>query len=128
MTRQHFSQGSSFEDTIGYSRAVRDGRWVFVSGTTGFNYSDMSISDDMAQQTDQAMRNIDQALRAVGSSMADVVRVTYIVPNRDDFEYSFPVLSTWLGDVRPAATMFVADLYDPRMKIEIEVTARTSKT
>ncbi|SOH92235.1 Enamine deaminase RidA, house cleaning of reactive enamine intermediates, YjgF/YER057c/UK114 family [Monaibacterium marinum] len=124
MTRQLFSQGSAFEDTIGYSRAVRDGRWVHVSGTTGFNYADMTISDDPAQQADQTFRNIDSALRAVGASISDIVRVTYIVPNRDDFEPCFPVLSSWLGDVRPAATMFMAGLYDPRMKIEIEVTAR----
>jgi len=126
MTRQLFSQGSSFEDTIGYSRAVRDGRWVFVSGTTGFDYSTMSISGDMAQQTDQAFRNINGALIAVGASIADIVRVTYIVPHRDLFEQAYPVLSSWLGDVRPAATMFGAELFDPRMLIEIEVTARVS--
>lgn len=126
MTRQLFSQGSEYENSIGYSRAVRDGRWVFVSGTTGFDYATMEISDDMAVQTDQAMRNINTALSAVGASMADVARVTYIVPNRDLFEQSHEVLHTWLGNVRPAATMFVAELLDPRMLIEIEVTARVA--
>ena len=127
MVRQLFSQGSAFEDTIGYSRAVRDGRWVFVAGTTGFDYTDMSISDDPAAQADQALRNIDSALRAVGASIGDVVRVTYILPDRADFEPCFPVLARWFGETRPAATMFLAGLYDPRMKIEIEVTARVAK-
>ncbi|WP_316014977.1 RidA family protein [Roseobacter sp. HKCCA0434] len=127
MTRQHVSQGSEFERTIGYSRAVRDGRWVFVSGTTGFDYEAMTIADDPAQQCEQTMRNIDAALRAVGAEMGDVVRVRYILPDREDFPACWPVLQHWLGDVSPAATMIEAGLYDPRMKVEIEVTARVRR-
>ncbi|RED12975.1 RidA family protein [Pontivivens insulae] len=123
MSRQFHSQGSEFEKTIGYSRAVRDGRWVMVAGTTGFDYATMSISEDPADQAEQTMRNIDEALRAVGASMRDVIRVTYILPDAADFEPCWPALRKWLGQAAPAATMMVAGLYDPRMKIEIEVTA-----
>lgn len=124
MTRRLISSGSEFEAQIGYSRAVVDGEWVFVSGTTGFDYATMTISDDVVAQCEQAMRNIDAALKEAGASMADVVRVTYILPRRDDFEPCWPVLKKYLGDVRPAATMIQAGLADPRILIEIEVTAR----
>ncbi len=124
MTRQRISSGSEFEAKIGYSRAVRDGDWVFVAGTTGFDYATMTISDDPAMQADQCLANIDAALRQAGATMADVVRIRYILPDADDFEPCWPVLAKWLGDVRPAATMIVAGLMDTRMKIEIEVTAR----
>ena len=124
MSRRLISSGSSFEEQIGYSRAVVDGEWVFVSGTTGFDYSTMTISSNILEQAEQCLKNIDAALREAGSSMADVVRVTYVVPNRGDFEQCWPVLRQYFGDVRPAATMISANLAEPRMKIEIEVTAR----
>jgi enamine deaminase RidA (YjgF/YER057c/UK114 family) len=124
MTRKLVSSGSRFEADIGYSRAVVDGDWVFVSGTTGFNYTTMRIPDDVVAQCEQAIRNIESALSEAGASMADIVRVRYILPNREDFEPCWPVLKKCLGDVRPAATMIQAGLSDPRMKIEIEVTAR----
>jgi enamine deaminase RidA (YjgF/YER057c/UK114 family) len=124
MARTLVSSGSSFEAEIGYSRAVVDGDWVFVSGTTGFNYATMTISDDVVAQCRQAMRNIASALSQADASFADIVRVRYILPRREDFEPCWPVLKQHLGDVRPAATMIQAGLSDPRMKIEIEVTAR----
>jgi len=124
MTRRLISSGSTFEAQIGYSRAVVDGEWIFVSGTTGFDYSTMTISDRVVEQAEQCLKNIDAALREAGSSLSDIVRVTYIVPNAGDFEPCWPVLRRYLGEVRPAATMISAGLADPRMKIEIEVTAR----
>lgn len=122
--RRLISSGSSFEREIGYSRAVVDGEWIFVSGTTGFEYATMTISDDVVQQAEQCMLNIEQALAGAGSVIADVVRVRYILPRVEDFEPCWPVLRRYFGDVRPAATMIAAGLSDPRMKIEIEVTAR----
>ncbi len=122
--RKLISSGSSFEASIGYSRAVVDGEWMFVSGTTGFNYADMTISDDVAEQADQTFRNIIAAMDQAGFSLADAVRVHYLLPSAADFENCWPVLKKYLGDVRPAATMFVAGLADPRMKIEIEITAK----
>lgn len=127
MTRKLISSGSTFERDIGYSRAVVEGRWVFVSGTTGFDYSTMVIADDVVAQADQCFRNIQLALADARCRLADVVRVRYILPERDDFPKCWPVLQRYLGDVRPAATMIVAGLSDPRMKIEIEVTARRQK-
>ena len=126
MPRQLISSGSTFEDQIGYSRAVVDGDWIFVSGTTGFDYRTMSISDDLLAQTEQCLQNIESALKQAGASLADVVRVTYLVPNAAEFAQCWPVLRKYFGDVRPAATMISAGLLDPRMKIEIEVTARKS--
>jgi enamine deaminase RidA (YjgF/YER057c/UK114 family) len=123
MTRRLISSGSTFEEQIGYSRAVVDGPWVFVSGTTGFDYATMRIADDVAEQAAQCFRNIERALTEAGASLADVVRVTYLVPNVADFPTCWPVLKQYLGDVRPAATMMSVGLADPRMKIEIEVTA-----
>lgn len=124
MTRRLISSGSSFERDIGYSRAVVDGDWVFVSGTTGFDYSTMTIPADLAGQTDQCLRNIEAALTEAGATLADVVRVTYLLPRAEDFPQCWPVLRQYFGDVRPAATMIQAGLADPRMRIEIEVTAR----
>ena len=123
MTRQLISSGSSFEAKIGYSRAVIAGDWVFVSGTTGFDYSTMSISESLVEQTEQCLKNIEAVLRQARSSLKDVVRVTYVLPNGGEFEQCWPVLRTYFGDVRPAAMMISAGLADPRMKIEIEVTA-----
>jgi enamine deaminase RidA (YjgF/YER057c/UK114 family) len=122
--RQLISSGSKFEAEIGYSRAVVDGDWCFVAGTTGFDYATMTISEDVSEQADQTFRNIDSALVKAGFTMADVVRVHYLLPDAKDFEPTWPTLRKWLGDIRPAATMFVAGLADPRMKIEIEVTAK----
>jgi enamine deaminase RidA (YjgF/YER057c/UK114 family) len=122
--RRLISSGSTFERDIGYSRAVVDGDWVFVSGTTGFDYASMTISDDVVEQAEQCMRNIGKALEETGSGWAGVVRVRYILPRAEDFEPCWPVLRRYLGEVRPAATMILAGLIDPRVKIEIEVTAR----
>jgi len=123
MTRQRISQGSPFEEAIGYSRAIVDGRWVFVAGTTGFDYDTMEISDDVASQAEQCLKNICWALGKAGSSIDDVVRVHYILPDVDNFEPCWPVLKKYFHKAKPAATMFQAGLADERMKIEIEVTA-----
>jgi len=123
MPRKLISSGSTCEAQIGYSRAVIAGDWVFVSGTTGFDYSTMSIADDVVAQTEQCLKNIEVALRQAGSSMRDVVRVTYVLPDGSEFEQCWPVLRKFFGDVRPAAMMISAGLADARMKIEIEVTA-----
>jgi enamine deaminase RidA (YjgF/YER057c/UK114 family) len=123
MSRKLISSGSTFEAQIAYSRAVVAGDWVFVSGTTGFDYSTMTIADDLLTQTEQCLRNIEAALRQAGASLKDVVRVTYVLPNGSEFEQCWPVLRKYFGDVRPAAMMISAGLADPRMKIEIEVTA-----
>jgi enamine deaminase RidA (YjgF/YER057c/UK114 family) len=124
MSRQLISSGSPFEHDIGYSRAVVDGDWVFVSGTTGFDYATMTISDDLVDQAEQCMKNIEAALRQAGAKFADVVRVNYVLPNAARFPDCWPVLRKYLGAVRPAAMMICAGLSDPRMQIEIEVTAR----
>jgi enamine deaminase RidA (YjgF/YER057c/UK114 family) len=123
MNRTLISSGSTFEDQIGYSRAVVAGNWVFVSGTTGFDYGTMTISDDVVVQAEQCLKNIASALEQAGSSLQDVVRVTYVLPQTADFESCWPVLRKYFGEVRPAAMMISAGLADPRMKIEIEVTA-----
>lgn len=127
MARQLISSGSPFEAQMGYSRAVVDGEWVFVSGTTGFDYQTMSISDSVVEQAEQCFRNIAAALRQAGMSLDDVVRVRYILPQVADFEPCWPVMRKYLGAARPAATMISAGLVDPRMKIEIEVTARSRR-
>ncbi len=124
MARRLISSGSTFEAEIGYSRAVVDGEWIFVSGTTGFDYSNMTISDDLLEQTEQCLKNIQSALQQAEADLSDVVRVTYIVPNAAEFEQCWPILRKYLGEIRPAATMISAGLSDPRMKIEIQVTAR----
>jgi enamine deaminase RidA (YjgF/YER057c/UK114 family) len=125
--RRLVSSGSSFEREMAYSRAVVDGDWVFVSGTTGFDYQTMTISDNVVEQAEQCFINIEKALADAGSRIADVVRVRYILPRVEDFEPCWPVLRRCLGDIRPAATMISAGLVDPRMKIEIEVTARIAR-
>jgi enamine deaminase RidA (YjgF/YER057c/UK114 family) len=122
--RTLISSGSVFEHNIGYSRAVVDGDWIFVSGTTGFDYETMTIPDDIAEQTEQCLRNIEHALSQAGASLADVVRVRYILPRAEDFPACWPALRHAFGEIRPAATMIAAGLADPRMKIEVEVTAR----
>ncbi len=124
MTRKLISSGSPFEADIGYSRAVVDGGWVFVAGTTGYDYTTMTISDDVAEQCAQTFRNIEAALSEAGASLSHTVRVHYILADRDDWPACWRVTRRYFGDVRPAATMFVAPLQDARMKIEIEITAR----
>ena len=123
MERKLISSGSTFEAQIGYSRAVVADKWVFVSGTTGYDYSTMTISSDISEQTEQCLKNIESALQQAGSSLKDVVRVKYILPNASEFESCWPVLRKYFGEIRLAATMIAAGLADPKMKIEIEVTA-----
>jgi len=124
VARQLISSGSTFEAEIGYSRAVVDGEWIFVSGTTGFDYQTMTIAEGVTEQTEQCLKNIQAALAQANSSLADVVRVTYMLPNAAEFQQCWPILRKYFGDVRPAATMISAGLADARMRIEIEVTAR----
>ena len=126
MTRRLISSGSTFEQEIGYSRAVVDGDWIFVSGTTGFDYATMTIADGIVEQTEQCLRNIAAALADAGATLDDVVRVTYIVPRAEEFKQCWPALRSAFGRIRPAATMIAAGLADARMRIEIEVTARRS--
>ena len=123
MTRRLISSGSTFEQEIGYSRAVVVGDWVFVSGTTGFDYATMTIADGLVEQTEQCLKNIAAALQQAGASLADVVRVNYVLPNGAEFSECWPVLRKYFGEVRPASMMISAGLADPRMRIEIEVTA-----
>ncbi|KAF2155456.1 endoribonuclease L-PSP [Myriangium duriaei CBS 260.36] len=124
MGRQLISSGSTFEQQIGYSRALVTGEWVFVSGCTGYDYTTGQISADVVEQADQCFKNIESALEEAGAAMGDIVRVKYLLPVREDFQKCWPVLRKWLGDVRPAATMMVVQLLEEAMKIEIEVTAR----
>ncbi|HZS84136.1 MAG TPA: RidA family protein [Stellaceae bacterium] len=124
MERRLISSGSSFERRFGYSRAVVDGDFVFVSGTTGFDYQAMTIADDPAAQTRQALANIEAALAEAGAALDDVVRVRYYVPERADWDAIAAVLGERLGAIRPAATAIFCGLVDQRMKIEIEATAR----
>jgi enamine deaminase RidA (YjgF/YER057c/UK114 family) len=121
--RRLISSGSPFERQIGFSRAVATGPWVFMSGTTGFDYKSMTISDNVVEQAEQCFRNVGSVLEQAGASFADVVRITYLVTRREDFEPIWPVLQRYLGEIRPACTVIVAGLLDPRMLIEIEVTA-----
>jgi len=128
MTRKLISSGSIYESKIAYSRAIVDGDYVFVSGTTGFDYHSMEISDSVVDQAEQCFKNIQSALLDAGSSLEQIVRIHYIYPNKNDFEPCWPVFQKYLGKVKPAATMFVAGLLDERMKLEIEVTASVVKS
>lgn len=123
MKRQLISSGSTFEEEIGYSRAVADGNWVFVSGTTGYDYSRMTISSTVEEQAEQCFVNIISALKQANAELSDVVRVLYILPDGKEFPKCWPVLKKYLGNIKPAATMISAGLADERMKIEIQVTA-----
>jgi len=128
VTRRWISSGSTFEAEIGFSRALVDGDWVFVSGTTGFDYTSMTLAEGVVEQTEQCLRNIESALAQAGASVKDIVRVRYILPDAADFPPCWPTLRKYFGDVRPAATMIAADLIEPRIRIEIEVTARRQTT
>ena len=127
MSRYLISSGSAFEKEIGYSRAVVDGDWIFVSGTTGFDYGTMLISDDISEQTEQCIKNIEYALGQASADIKDIVRIMYIVPQAEEFSKCWPVLRKYFGEIRPAATMISAGLADIRMKIEIQVTAIRKK-
>ena len=126
MKRKLISSGSTFEEKIGYSRAVVQGDWVFVSGTTGYDYDNMTISDDIIEQTEQCLINIKNTLEKADASLSDVVRVTYILTDANEFEKCWPVLKKYFGTIKPAATMISAGLADDKMKIEIQVTALKS--
>lgn len=126
MARKLISSGSTFEAEIGYSRAVVDGEWIFISGTTGFDYATMTIVEGVAGQAEQCLKNIGSVLEQAGAGFSDIVRVTYILPDATEFEACWPILRQYFGNVRPAATMISAGLADRRMRIEIEVTARKS--
>jgi enamine deaminase RidA (YjgF/YER057c/UK114 family) len=121
--RKLISSGSTFEKEVGYSRAVVAGEWVFVSGCTGFDYAKMSIPDDLLEQTEQCFKNIEAALKQADASLKDVVRVTYVLTEAAEFKRCWPILRKYFGEIRPASTMIAAGLADPRIKIEIEVTA-----
>ena len=123
MTRKRISQGSAFEKEYAYSRAVVADDWVFVAGTTGFDYKTMTIADDIVEQAEQCLRNIEAALKEAGASLRDVVRVNYILPDAAEFPKCAPLLRRYFGEARPAATMIKAGLLEARIKIEIEVTA-----
>jgi enamine deaminase RidA (YjgF/YER057c/UK114 family) len=127
MARKLISSGSTFENAAGYSRALVDGEWVFVSGTTGFDYGKMTISDDLVEQVHQTFRNITAALKQAGASLADAVRVVYIIPRAEDWPTIVPILGQYFRAIRPTNTAIVADLVDPRVRIEIEVTARKTR-
>jgi len=124
MARRLISSGSTFEQEIGYSRAVVDGDWIFVSGTTGFDYTTMTLREGVVAQCEQCLQNIAAALAQAGSGLQDVVRVHYILPDASEFEACWPVLRKYFGEIRPAATMICAGLIGPDIRIEIEVTAR----
>ena len=125
--RQRISSGSKFEEEIGYSRAVVIGDDIWVSGTTGYDYATMTISPDVVEQARQTIRNLAVALAEAGASLADVVRVRYLLPVAADFASCWPVLRAAFDAIRPAATMMQVGLADPAMKIEIEVTALRRK-
>lgn len=124
MPKHLISSGSAFEAIAGYSRAVVDGDWIHVAGTTGFDYSTMTIAEDLAAQTRQIFANIAAALKQADATLDDVVRVTYYLAEREYFEKAAPIFGEYFARARPAATAIVCGLVDARMKIEIEVTAR----
>ena len=127
MSKKLISTNSTFETEIGYSRAVVQDNWIFVSGTTGYNYDNMSIDEDIITQTEQCFINIKKTLEKADACLSDIVRITYILPNANDFKKCWPTLKKYLGNIKPAATMFSAGLADENMKIEIQVTALKTK-
>jgi len=123
MGRKRISTGSPFEAEIGYSRAVVVGNQCHVSGVTGYDYTTMRLPEDAAEQTRNCLSTIEQVLEEAGFAMQDIVRMRYIIPNRQDVPAITPVLGQAMADIRPAATMILADLMEPAMKVEIEATA-----
>lgn len=123
MTRRLISSGSDFEKTMGYSRAVVQGDWCFVSGTTGYDYPTMSMPEDPLEQARNCFKTIACVLDGAGFAMTDIVRVQYTITDAALADAILPALGETLGDIRPAATMVVAGLIRPEMKIEVEVTA-----
>ncbi|ODT76250.1 MAG: hypothetical protein ABS76_31655 [Pelagibacterium sp. SCN 64-44] len=121
---QRVSTGSPFEASFGYSRAVRHGDTVYVSGTTGYDYANMSMPEDVGAQATNALATIDKALREAGSSLADTVRVVYYVGDRADVDAVVKAVGPVFSDIRPAASMLIVSMIEPGMKIEIEITAR----
>jgi len=125
MTRRLISTGSPFEKTAGYSRAVIDGDFAFVAGTTGYDYTTMTMPADVTSQARNCFKTIDETLQGAGFAMADIVRATYYVTDAKDADTVLAVCGEVLGDIRPAATLLVVvGLYKPEMKVEIEVTAK----
>lgn len=124
MARQHISTGSPFERNIGYCRAVVVDGWIFVAGTTGYNYDTMVMPDSVEEQCQNALNTIAKALAEAGASLDDTVRVNYILPNAEDFPACWPITSKAFAKALPASTMISAGLANDTMKIEIEVTAR----
>lgn len=124
MPVRHITTGSPFEAQIGYSRAVVADGWVFVAGTTGYDYATMTMPDGIEEQCRNTLATIAKALDEAGSGLDHVVRVNYILPNGDDWPACWPITSEAFATARPAATMICAQLQNPEMKIEIEVTAR----
>src|SRR5476649_2680516 len=124
MPKKLISSGSAFEAVAGYSRAVVDGDWIHVAGTTGFDYLTMTIAEDLATQTRQVFANIAAALKQADATLDDVVRVTYYLAEREYFEKVAPIFGEYFARARPAATAVICGLVDARMMIEIEVTAR----
>lgn len=123
MSRKLISTGSPFEKVAGYSRAVADGPWCFVSGTTGYDYETMIMPEEPSQQTLNALKTIEKALLEAGFAMTDIVRARYVVTDPSYVDDVFKALGSVLGDIRPAATMTVSQLIKPEMKVEIDVTA-----
>jgi enamine deaminase RidA (YjgF/YER057c/UK114 family) len=121
--RKLISTGSPFEKTAGYSRAVVQGDWCFVSGTTGYDYATMTMPESVAEQTRNCMATIAKALETAGFDLADIVRIHYYVTDPAFVDVVFPILGGYFGEIRPAATMIVCGLAKPEMKIEIEATA-----
>lgn len=121
--RRLISTGSPFEKTAGYSRAVAQGDWCFVSGTTGYDYATMTMPERVEDQTRNCMATISKALEEAGFALADVVRVHYYITDPAFVDLVFPILGDYFGEIRPAATMIVCGLNKPEMKIEIEATA-----
>lgn len=121
--RKLISTGSPFEQTAGYSRAVVQGDWCFVAGTTGYDYATMTMPDSVEAQARNCLATIRKALEEASFALEDVVRAHYYVTDRTFVPLVYPILGEHFGDIRPAATMIICGLAEPEMKIEIEVTA-----
>lgn len=123
MTRKLISSGSSFEETAGYSRAVVQDNWCFVSGTTGYDYTNMMLPASLDEQVQNTFDTIDKTLHQAGFQRSDIVRVRYYVTDRANVTRVFNLIGTYFKGIKPAATMVISDLIEPDMKIEIDVTA-----